>query len=86
MAERLLPRKLLALPRFPVVARAIALAVLVAAVAAIGVYLYTRQAPAVAQPEEPELAGDGSRPHPIVRAFARAAVEQTTRATTRQPA
>jgi LPS export ABC transporter protein LptC len=58
MAERLLPRKLLALPRFPVVARAIALAVLVAAVAAIGVYLYTRQAPSVAQPEEPELAGD----------------------------
>ena len=35
---------------------------------------------------QPELAGDGSRPHPIVRAFARAAVEQATRATTRQPA
>ena len=58
MAERLLSRKLFALPRFPVVARAIALAVLVTAVVAIGVYLYTRQAPSVARPEEPELAGD----------------------------
>ena len=29
---------------------------------------------------QPELSGDGSRPHPIVRALARAAVEHATRA------
>ncbi|MGW1671471.1 CTP synthase C-terminal region-related (seleno)protein [Streptomyces sp. NPDC002324] len=29
---------------------------------------------------QPELAGDGSRPHPVLRAFARAAVEHATRA------
>ncbi|MEH0473563.1 hypothetical protein ACN6K4_007851 [Streptomyces hayashii] len=34
---------------------------------------------------QPELSGDGSRPHPIVRALARAAVEHAARRTTRQP-
>ncbi|WP_371575789.1 hypothetical protein [Streptomyces sp. NBC_01314] len=34
---------------------------------------------------QPELAGDGSRPHPVVRAFARAAVEHATRVTVGQP-
>ncbi len=34
---------------------------------------------------QPELSGDGSRPHPIVRALARAAVEHAARRT-RQPA
>ncbi|MFE7839822.1 hypothetical protein ACFU53_28315 [Streptomyces sp. NPDC057474] len=35
---------------------------------------------------QPELAGDGSRPHPVVRAFARAAVEHATRAAVSRPA
>ena len=34
---------------------------------------------------QPEPAGDGSRPHPVVRAFARAAVEHATRAAVGQP-
>ncbi len=34
---------------------------------------------------QPELAGDGSRPHPVVRAFARAAVEHATRAAAPRP-
>ncbi|MFM9695612.1 CTP synthase C-terminal region-related (seleno)protein [Streptomyces europaeiscabiei] len=34
---------------------------------------------------QPELAGDGSRPHPVVRAFARAAVEHATRAAVPHP-
>lgn len=58
MAERSLARKFLTLPRLPVVGRAIALAVLVAVVGALGVYLYSHESPAPAKPEEPELTGE----------------------------
>jgi CTP synthase (UTP-ammonia lyase) len=34
----------------------------------------------------PELVGDGSRPHPVVRAFARAAIAHATRAAAPHPA
>lgn len=34
---------------------------------------------------QPELSGDGSRPHPVIRALARAAVEQAARTRTGQP-
>ncbi|MFM9444221.1 glutamine amidotransferase-related protein [Streptomyces acidiscabies] len=34
---------------------------------------------------QPELSGDGSRPHPVVRALARAAVDHAARARTGQP-
>ena len=66
MAERSLPKRLLVVPRFPVVARVIALAMLLGVVAVIGVYLYTRQPPAVARPEEPELSGEVSARSPLV--------------------
>ncbi|SOD68928.1 MULTISPECIES: hypothetical protein [Streptomyces] len=35
---------------------------------------------------QPEPAGDGGRPHPVLRAFARAAVAHTTRAAAPHPA
>lgn len=58
MVERLLSRKLLAMPRFPLVARVIALVTLVGVVSAIGIYLYTREAPPAPVLEEPKLSGE----------------------------
>lgn len=58
MAERLLTRKFLAIPRLPVVARIATLGLLVGVIVALGTYLYMRQTPPASIPEEPELSGE----------------------------
>src|SRR5215204_3069395 len=58
MAERSLPRKLLTLPRFPVVARAIALVMLLSMLGALAVYFYTRKPATAPPPEEAQLNGE----------------------------
>jgi lipopolysaccharide export system protein LptA len=50
-------RKFLTLPRLPVVARALALALLVGVVGALGTYLYLHQSPAPVRPDDPVLKG-----------------------------
>ncbi len=58
MAEPSIARRLPTFPRIPTVARAVALLLLLASAASIGVYLYRHQAPAVARPEDPVLGGE----------------------------